>query len=744
MNSRIDFEKLAKQLKDENFDDVFETINSKYVGKSFEEIVDLISNIDNIEEIEKISAYVEKYDDELEYIDKDFKSLEEEYKTKIDEAISLQEEASRRRINYIKDYNDYNNEIETVGPVIDDTTNSELLNVERRLKEIEIKEQLLNGSLSRKMAEEKAELLSKKESLLKDQSDFEDLKNESYYLAKEEEKNIKSAQDKRNEIIGELASKKVELFKEKGSLRKLSKKYNYLMSEINKATFSKKMAIDEEYDSIKTEFEKRIASNDLNAIAEYSPKYIEISTKKIEFDNKVASLLKVFNVDKEIIDEIINKPATLLDQAAGIEPQTETTLKTENEPIKGVEIDEIPTIEEFTPVEIETPKMDETIEEIPIMEATPELEETPVVEEIKQEVEEKPIVEEIPLKQEEVISIPDQEPSLSEKILMNKKCLDSIGVKCQQIDSMYPNEKPLNVKNQLIALDRLTNIIHLTNSDLQDNLIDENSLIRTSHDNFISADLIDEYNETIDELEKLENQKGNDYEVADSTSIPVVGNEMENSQNFSIMNRFNSAREEDDEDLVYDDESEYKTKELPKPLVSNNEYGFEQPKIYQPIEPQPTEPIDLNDVMPAPQAVDANPFVLNDEDDEDELEFLPSSNQVNNGLTPQNKAQNNLQPEPIPENEVIDTKIMTDEELGDTMPINIINQQESKSKESEGIFKKIFGKKSKEESEHEIKSIVDAPESLIGKINDKLHQFMLDAEGYATWKSLQEEKQRGM
>lgn len=278
------------------FAEIIEELN--YKGKTLDEVIDLLINSSN--GIEKIYTYIEKYEDEREYIRNDIKNLQKKYDIEL-EKLNIEKNNVEKKIKQnINDFNAINNETTNYGPFLKETDSNKLLEIESKLNQIDKNEKLLNGSLSRKSIEKKDELLQEKTKLLNDKNDYQKLKVEIFNDYNSSKKQISKINDKKNLLIEELSKKKIELYNKQGLYRKKLKQYSDLFNRLKAKLLDKKNQLDNKYYDITSKYQSIVLSKDIDKIAKYSEVYTNIIDEINRFYKSNENNFKLLEIDSKL------------------------------------------------------------------------------------------------------------------------------------------------------------------------------------------------------------------------------------------------------------------------------------------------------------------------------------------------------------------------------------------------------------------------------------------------------------
>ena len=623
---------------EEKFNLIIKSINAEYEGKSLDEVIELMINSDNLESVKKLLLLVEKSSDDILDLSDDIKAFEEEYQKKLNEVLSEKEEADRRRIDYNIKYNTYKRALyDDLDNMEENNVNRRIIEIDNELNSIEEKENLLEGNISRRLKNRKEELIKEKEELSAKIVNLKDLKEEAEYLQKEEEKTIKALQSKRNDIATEKIQKEIEFKKEQERLQSVFDMYIDLYKKIENTLFARNKENNIKFYEIEAKLMKAVTDGNLQQIIEYSSQLSDVSSKKIELEGKVTRLLQIFGrnpvdmlaeikyddieVSKEEIQELIKKYDVTKDSNENKDVQTEE----QSEPVddnliddvNNQELEEEPAMEEQDSIEQAQDSMDKSnnlSEEDKINDVKNNNYEDDLIEtdEATKKVSlDDKVDESIFNEEQQLINIHDNEPepSLEEKMEINNQKKDELN----KLIEVSNNEEEKMCYRKIILSINMTNYKIINNK-----ITDKNPIIRTSRGEYISADLLGEYNSAIDELtiieqeqEMIPNQENNSI-----NNEATIDNEELESINEDVEE--NLAKEESDSTYV-DDEFD--------------NYGFENSNENLPTIEESSNEI-VNNTSPFVLSEDLNNVMTeaeeekteSDEDDkEDEgLEFLPS------------------------------------------------------------------------------------------------------------------------
>lgn len=606
-------------MNEVNFDEILKAIDSDYAGKSEEEVIDLIIDTNSFNKIEKILALAENAEDDLLDLDDEEIRVEKDYNNRIDEVQSKIDEANRERIAQAINYKSYGRILDNeLYPFVSDHMSFRISEIDDRIEEINHKEKILEGNLSSRKKAERKQLQEEKDELLKQSTDFKDSQIEAKYIALEKEKEVENAKNERDSLITELADKKVEINKNKKEVQNILKAYSNLIEEIGRRIIVRKAEADKKYDEVVEEYQRRMENalqtkdhKDYKLASEYSAIYVEANKTKEEYTEKAYKIFKILGVNPESIGIII---------------------KNEENSVKEEQISE--------PVKEDAPVVNNTIVE----EKTDEENQKDIDNEnsldgenINNYVEDNNLVGENLFNEEEnLINIQSDEPSLEEKVEINNKKVEELN---KLIEVSNNEEEKMYYRKIILS-------INMTNYKIINNKITaKNPIIRTSRGEYISADLLDEYNSVIDELNVFENEKSlQNNEISDSNNVEsnlsdddqsIKEPQLSDFSDVTDNNQLNDNEEPQDNyiDTVEDETSD--SKKIDEDIQQNDEYdiyGFNLHGINLPKVEESTNEIvnevnpfvlseNLNDVMPEVDEVfDQN----NDEEiDDDGLEFLP-------------------------------------------------------------------------------------------------------------------------
>lgn len=606
-------------MNEVNFDEILKAIDSDYAGKSEEEVIDLIIDTNSFNKIEKILALAENAEDDLLDLDDEEIRVEKDYNNRIDEVQSKIDEANRERIAQAINYKSYGRILDNeLYPFVSDHMSFRISKIDDRIEEINHKEEILEGNLSSRKKAERKQLQEEKDELLKQSTDFKDSQIEAKYIALEKEKEVENAKNERDSLITELADKKVEINKNKKEVQNILKAYSNLIEEIGRRIIVRKAEADKKYDEVVEEYQRRMENalqtkdhKDYKLASEYSAIYVEANKTKEEYTEKAYKIFKILGVNPESIGIII---------------------KNEENSVKEEQISE--------PVKEDAPVVNNTIVE----EKTDEENQKDIDNEnsldgenINNYVEDNNLVGENLFNEEEnLINIQSDEPSLEEKVEINNKKVEELN---KLIEVSNNEEEKMYYRKIILS-------INMTNYKIINNKITaKNPIIRTSRGEYISADLLDEYNSVIDELNVFENEKSlQNNEISDSNNVEsnlsdddqsIKEPQLSDFSDVTDNNQLNDNEEPQDNyiDTVEDETSD--SKKIDEDIQQNDEYdiyGFNLHGINLPKVEESTNEIvnevnpfvlseNLNDVMPEVDEVfDQN----NDEEiDDDGLEFLP-------------------------------------------------------------------------------------------------------------------------
>ncbi len=608
-------------MNEVNFDEILKAIDSDYAGKSEEEVIDLIIDTNSFNKIEKILALAENAEDDLLDLDDEEVRVEKDYNNRIDELQSKIDEANRERIAQAINYKSYGRILDNeLYPFVSDHMSFRISKIDERIEEINHKEEILEGNLSSRKIAERKQLQEEKDELLKKSTDFKDSQIEAKYIALEKEKEVENAKNERDSLITELADKKVEVNNNKKDVQNILKAYSDLIKEIGRRIIARKAEADKKYDEVVEEYQRRMENalqtkdhKDYELASEYSAIYVEANKTKEEYAEKAYKIFTILGVNPESL---------------GI------NIKNEENSVKEEQISE--------PVKEDVPVVNNTIVEEKTDEENQEDIDNEISldeENINNYVEDNNLVgENLFNKEENLINIQSDEPSLEEKVENNNKKVEELN--------KYIEENSSNMSNDEIqCYDRLIHIIMYTNGEIKAEKVDNDSLIRTSRDEYICTELLDEYNSVIDELNVFENEKSlQNNEVSDSKNNefnlsddePLI-KEPQPSEFSDIIDNNQSNDNEKPQDNYIDtvEDETLDSKKIDEDIQQNDEYdiyGFNLHGINLPKVEESTNEIvnevnpfvlseNLNDVMPEVDEVfDQN---NDDEIDDDGLEFLP-------------------------------------------------------------------------------------------------------------------------
>lgn len=608
-------------MNEVNFDEILKAIDSDYAGKSEEEVIDLIIDTNSFNKIEKILALAENAEDDLLDLDDEEVRVEKDYNNRIDELQSKIDEANRERIAQAINYKSYGRILDNeLYPFVSDHMSFRISKIDERIEEINHKEEILEGNLSSRKKAERKQLQEEKDELLKKSTDFKDSQIEAKYLALEKEKEVENAKNERDSLITELADKKVEVNNNKKDVQNILKAYSDLIKEIGRRIIARKAEADKKYDEVVEEYQRRMENalqtkdhKDYELASEYSAIYVEANKNKEEYAEKAYKIFTILGVNPESL---------------GI------NIKNEENSVKEEQISE--------PVKEDVPVVNNTIVEEKTDEENQEDIDNEISldgENINNYVEDNNLVGKNLFNEEEkLINIQSDEPSLEEKVEINNKKVEELN--------KYIEENSSNMSNDEIqCYDRLIHIIMYTNGEIKAEKVDNDSLIRTSRDEYICTELLDEYNSVIDELNAFENEKSlQNNEVSDSKNNefnlsddePLI-KEPQPSEFSDIIDNNQSNDNEKPQDNYIDtvEDETLDSKKIDEDIQQNDEYdiyGFNLHGINLPKVEESTNEIvnevnpfvlseNLNDVMPEVDEVfDQN---NDDEIDDDGLEFLP-------------------------------------------------------------------------------------------------------------------------
>ena len=606
-------------MNEVNFDEILKAIDSDYAGKSEEEVIDLIIDTNSFNKIEKILALAENAEDDLLDLDDEEVRVEKDYNNRIDELQSKIDEANRERIAQAINYKSYGRILDNeLYPFVSDHMSFRISKIDERIEEINHKEEILEGNLSSRKIAERKQLQEEKDELLKKSTDFKDSQIEAKYLALEKEKEVENAKNERDSLITELADKKVEINKNKKEVQNILKAYSDLIKEIGRRIIARKAEADKKYDEVVEEYQRRMENalqtkdhKDYELASEYSAIYVEANKTKEEYAEKAYKIFTILGVNPESL---------------GI------NIKNEENSVKEEQISE--------PVKEDVPVVNNTIVEEKTDEENQEDIDNEISldeENINNYVEDNNLVgENLFNKEENLINIQSDEPSLEEKVEINNKKVEELN---KLIEVSNNEEEKMYYRKIILS-------INMTNYKIINNKITaKNPIIRTSRGEYISADLLDEYNSVIDELNVFENEKSlQNNEISDSNNVEsnlsdddqsIKEPQLSDFSDVTDNNQLNDNEEPQDNyiDTVEDETSD--SKKIDEDIQQNDEYdiyGFNLHGINLPKVEESTNEIvnevnpfvlseNLNDVMPEVDEVfDQN----NDEEiDDDGLEFLP-------------------------------------------------------------------------------------------------------------------------
>ena len=606
-------------MNEVNFDEILKAIDSDYAGKSEEEVIDLIIDTNSFNKIEKILALAENAEDDLLDLDDEEVRVEKDYNNRIDELQSKIDEANRERIAQAINYKSYGRILDNeLYPFVSDHMSFRISKIDERIEEINHKEEILEGNLSSRKIAERKQLQEEKDELLKKSTDFKDSQIEAKYLALEKEKEVENAKNERDSLITELADKKVEINKNKKEVQNILKAYSDLIKEIGRRIIARKAEADKKYDEVVEEYQRRMENalqtkdhKDYELASEYSAIYVEANKTKEEYAEKAYKIFTILGVNPESL---------------GI------NIKNEENSVKEEQISE--------PVKEDVPVVNNTIVEEKTDEENQEDIDNEISldgENINNYVEDNNLVGKNLFNEEEnLINIQSDEPSLEEKVEINNKKVEELN---KLIEVSNNEEEKMYYRKIILS-------INMTNYKIINNKITaKNPIIRTSRGEYISADLLDEYNSVIDELNVFENEKSlQNNEISDSNNVEsnlsdddqsIKEPQLSDFSDVTDNNQLNDNEEPQDNyiDTVEDETSD--SKKIDEDIQQNDEYdiyGFNLHGINLPKVEESTNEIvnevnpfvlseNLNDVMPEVDEVfDQN----NDEEiDDDGLEFLP-------------------------------------------------------------------------------------------------------------------------
>ena len=774
-----------------NYSDILAEINPEFNGKDTDKIIEEIVNSNDTESVEKFVVFMEKYEEDIDDLLGDISDLKEEYQVKIDHAIGEEEEANRRRISHIRDFNNYNHEIEMeMGPFVKDTTISRLKEIENELKIIYRKEELLNGNLSRKATKRKEELELEKEKYLKDRSDFEDLKKEAYFLAKQDEVAIKNAQNKRNELIKELQAKQDEKYSEIADTRKKEFEIAKFTQIISNKMISRKFEIDMEYEETKAKLKEAIDNGSMEQLADLSAKLLEKTNEKIEFDKKLYRTFEIMGI-KENIQEIIETKK--IEKANEI--KAEEASEIEKTPILNSDVlEEEKTFENEESLanneNEEYGKVEDELENISVSEAGPTIELEPtedIVPEIETLEDEEPALEietTEPEMEEPALEIETTEPEMEEPALEIETTEPEMEEPALEIETSEPKmeEPALEIETSEPEMEEPALEIETTEPEMEEPALE----IETSEpemeepklgiETFANENIISEEPQSTEVLQPVENLGLEDaeeptleIETLEEPKKPMPMNSMLNS--LQERNPFDfsddSIEDEDDyEDDDYDDDF----------VIESSTTG--QPIVQEPIKETPVQvSTDLsNRIQKIQEYLNNHDTTLAElfsksapswpQEEELAANYLTKWVNMYVAKNPNNELSvtvyslmMNVEPDDIRKkfisdgygnNDFIDsssdvheTNVPDSDDYYDDH-IEVEKTPEIKEEPKKGLFHNLFGKKNKVEADHEIKAVSDANEVQISKASDRWHRFILDDEAYEKWRELQESKQRGM
>ncbi len=606
-------------MNEVNFDEILKAIDSDYAGKSEEEVIDLIIDTNSFNKIEKILALAENAEDDLLDLDDEEVRVEKDYNNRIDELQSKIDEANRERIAQAINYKSYGRILDNeLYPFVSDHMSFRISKIDDRIEEINHKEEILEGNLSSRKKAERKQLQEEKDELLKKSTDFKDSQIEAKYLALEKEKEVENAKNERDSLITELADKKVEVNNNKKDVQNILKAYSDLIKEIGRRIIARKAEADKKYDEVVEEYQRRMENalqtkdhKDYELASEYSAIYVEANKTKEEYAEKAYKIFTILGVNPESL---------------GI------NIKNEENNVKEEQISE--------PVKEDVPVVNNTIVEEKTDEENQEDIDNEIFldgENINNYVEDNNLVGKNLFNEEEnLINIQSDEPSLEEKVEINNKKVEELN---KLIEVSNNEEEKMYYRKIILS-------INMTNYKIINNKITaKNPIIRTSRGEYISADLLDEYNSVIDELNVFENEKSlQNNEISDSNNVEsnlsdddqsIKEPQLSDFSDVTDNNQLNDNEEPQDNyiDTVEDETSD--SKKIDEDIQQNDEYdiyGFNLHGINLPKVEESTNEIvnevnpfvlseNLNDVMPEVDEVfDQN----NDEEiDDDGLEFLP-------------------------------------------------------------------------------------------------------------------------
>lgn len=606
-------------MNEVNFDEILKAIDSDYAGKSEEEVIDLIIDTNSFNKIEKILALAENAEDDLLDLDDEEVRVEKDYNNRIDELQSKIDEANRERIAQAINYKSYGRILDNeLYPFVSDHMSFRISKIDERIEEINHKEEILEGNLSSRKKAERKQLQEEKDELLKKSTDFKDSQIEAKYLALEKEKEVENAKNERDSLITELADKKVEVNNNKKDVQNILKAYSDLIKEIGRRIIARKAEADKKYDEVVEEYQRRMENalqtkdhKDYELASEYSAIYVEANKTKEEYAEKAYKIFTILGVNPESL---------------GI------NIKNEENSVKEEQISE--------PVKEDVPVVNNTIVEEKTDEENQEDIDNEISldeENINNYVEDNNLVGKNLFNEEEnLINIQSDEPSLEEKVEINNKKVEELN---KLIEVSNNEEEKMYYRKIILS-------INMTNYKIINNKITaKNPIIRTSRGEYISADLLDEYNSVIDELNVFENEKSlQNNEISDSNNVEsnlsdddqsIKEPQLSDFSDVTDNNQLNDNEKPQDNyiDTVEDETSD--SKKIDEDIQQNDEYdiyGFNLHGINLPKVEESTNEIvnevnpfvlseNLNDVMPEVDEVfDQN----NDEEiDDDGLEFLP-------------------------------------------------------------------------------------------------------------------------
>lgn len=606
-------------MNEVNFDEILKAIDSDYAGKSEEEVIDLIIDTNSFNKIEKILALAENAEDDLLDLDDEEVRVEKDYNNRIDELQSKIDEANRERIAQAINYKSYGRILDNeLYPFVSDHMSFRISKIDERIEEINHKEEILEGNLSSRKIAERKQLQEEKDELLKKSTDFKDSQIEAKYLALEKEKEVENAKNERDSLITELADKKVEVNNNKKDVQNILKAYSDLIKEIGRRIIARKAEADKKYDEVVEEYQRRMENalqtkdhKDYELASEYSAIYVEANKTKEEYAEKAYKIFTILGVNPESL---------------GI------NIKNEENSVKEEQISE--------PVKEDVPVVNNTIVEEKTDEENQEDIDNEISldeENINNYVEDNNLVgENLFNKEENLINIQSDEPSLEEKVEINNKKVEELN---KLIEVSNNEEEKMYYRKIILS-------INMTNYKIINNKITaKNPIIRTSRGEYISADLLDEYNSVIDELNVFENEKSlQNNEISDSNNVESNLSDDDQSikepqlSDFSDVTDNNQSNDNEEPQDNYIDTVEDETldsKKIDEDIQQNDEYdiyGFNLHGINLPKVEESTNEIvnevnpfvlseNLNDVMPEVDEVfDQN---NDDEIDDDGLEFLP-------------------------------------------------------------------------------------------------------------------------